>query len=132
MGYTNFDPLGVVVAAVAAFLFGFLWHKMLEKPWMTAAGYAGKPALKLWPLTVVFIAYIVIAGMLAGLTAHIGPVGISETFVTGILVWAGFVLATIVVDHSYEARSRTLTMINAGHWFGVFLIMSVIIGFFGS
>ncbi|MEN3794431.1 DUF1761 domain-containing protein [Fulvimarina sp. MAC3] len=132
MGFTNFSPLGVVIAALAAFIFGFFWHRFLEKPWMTAAGYGSKPALKPGPLVIVFIAYIVIAGMLAGLTAHIGTVGVYETFVTGILVWAGFVLATIVVDHSFEARSRKLTYINAGHWFGVFLIMSVIIGLFGA
>ena len=132
MGYTNFSAIGVLVAAIAAFVFGFLWHKALEKPWMTASGYGARPALKAWPLAIVFLAYIVIAGMLAGLTAHIGNVGIYETFVTGILVWAGFVLATIVVDHSYEARSRSLTFINAGHWFGVFLSMSIIIGLFGA
>ncbi|RFC62564.1 DUF1761 domain-containing protein [Fulvimarina endophytica] len=132
MGYTNFSALGVLVAALAAFGFGFLWHRFLEKPWMTATGYAAKPALKAGPLAIVFLAYLVIAGMLAGLTAHIGNVGVSDTFVTGILVWAGFVLAAMVVDHSYEARSRKLTYMNAGHWLGAFVIMSLIIGFVGS
>lgn len=132
MGFTNFSPLGVVLAAILAFVFGFLWHRALERPSMTARNYEGRPALKVGPLAVVFVAELVMAGMLAGLTAHIGPVTVWSTFVTGILAWAGFVLTSIVVDHSYEARSRKLTYINAGHWFGVFVIMSVVIGLFGS
>ena len=131
MGYTNFSPLGVVVAAILAFVFGFLWHRAVEKTAMTAEGYRGKPALKPGPLAIVFVAELVMAGMLAGLTAHIGPVTVWDTLVTGILAWAGFVLTAIVVDHSYEARSRRLTYVNAGHWFGVFVIMSLVIGVFG-
>lgn len=127
----QFSILGVVVAALLAFGFGFAWHMAFEKPWMTATGYAGRPALKVGPLAIVFLAELVMAGMLAGLTAHIGAVTVWNTFVTAILAWAGFTLATMVVDHSFEARSRKLTMLNAGHWLGVYLIMSVVIGLFG-
>ena len=131
MGYTSFSPLGVVLAALLAFVFGFLWHRAMERTSMTAEGYRGRPALKPGPLAIVFVAELVMAGMLAGLTAHIGPVTVRDTLVTGILAWAGFVLTAIVVDHSYEARSRRLTYVNAGHWLGVFVIMSLTIGLFG-
>jgi len=128
MGFAAIDSLATVIAAILAFAFGFAWHRMFEKSWMTAEGYRGKPALKVAPLVVVFIAYLVIAGMLAGIVGHIGGVTLWNTLVSGVMIWAGFVLATIVVDHSFEARPRKLTLINAGHWLGVFVIMSLVIG----
>ncbi|MBB4005084.1 MAG: DUF1761 domain-containing protein [Aurantimonas endophytica] len=131
MSFSNFSPLGVVIAALLAFGFGFAWHRAVEKPWMTASGYGGRPALKLGPLTIVFLAELVMAAALAGIVGHIGAVTIGNALITGVLIWAGFVLTTIVVDHSYEARSRKLTYLNAGHWFGVIVIMSLVIGFFG-
>ena len=131
MGYANFNVVGVFVAAILAFAFGYGWHQALEKRWMTEPNYHGRPALKPGPLAIVFVAELVIAGMLAGLIAHIGLVTVWYSLLTGLLMWAGFVLTTIVVDHSYEARSRRLTYVNAGHWFGVFVIMSVTIGIFG-
>jgi len=131
MGFTSFSPLGVVIAAILAFVFDFGWHRAFERRWMTAPNYRGRPALKPGPLAIVFLAYLVIAGVLGGITAHIGPVSVTNALVTGILVWAGFFLAGMVVDHSYEARPRKLTAINAGHWLGVLVIMSVVIGLFG-
>ncbi|MAP17650.1 MAG: hypothetical protein CL626_01085 [Aurantimonas sp.] len=130
MGFSNFSPLGVLIAALLAFAFGFGWHRALEKSWMTASGYEGRPALKPGPLAIVFIAELVMAGVLAGLVGHIGPVTVGNALITGILAWAGFVLTAMVVDHSYEARPRRLTYLNAGHWFGVLVIMSVTIGLF--
>jgi hypothetical protein len=131
MDFTSFSPLGIVIAALAAFGFGFAWHRALEKPWMTASGYGGRPALKPGPLAIVFLAELVMAAALAGIVGHIGAVTVGNALITGILAWAGFILTTIVIDHSYEARSRKLTYLNAGHWFGVIVIMSVVIGLFG-
>ena len=131
MGFTSFSPLAIIVAALLAFGFGFAWHRAVEKPWMTASGYAGRPALKPGPLGIVFLALLVMATALAGIVGHIGAVTVGNALITGILIWAGFVLTTIVVDHSYEARSRKLTYLNAAHWLGVIVIMSVVIGFIG-
>ncbi|MBO0903226.1 DUF1761 domain-containing protein [Jiella sonneratiae] len=125
------NPIPCLIAAVLAFGFGFFWHRTFERRWMTAPGYAARPALKLAPLVVVFIAYFVVAEMLSGLTAHIGGITLANAFVNALLVWAGFVLATMVVDHSFEARPRKLTLVNAGHWLGVFVIMAVVIGLSG-
>ncbi|MEF2552154.1 DUF1761 domain-containing protein [Aurantimonas sp. A2-1-M11] len=131
MGFSDFNLAGVFVAALLAFVFGFVWHRALEKPWMTASGYGGRPALKPGPLAIVFLAELMMAGVLAGIIGHIGPVTIGNALITGILGWAGFVLTAMVVDHSYEARSRRLTYLNAAHWLGVLIIMSVTIGQFG-
>ncbi|WP_167591859.1 DUF1761 domain-containing protein [Jiella endophytica] len=125
------NPLPAFLAALLAFGFGFLWHRFFEKRWMTAPGYEGRPGLKIAPLVVVFIAYFVIAEMLAGLTAHIGGITLGNALVNALMVWAGFVLAAMVVDHSFEARPRRLTLVNGGHWLGAFLIMGVVIGTLG-
>ena len=93
-------------------------------------GYKGRPALKAGPLIVVFVAFVVMAGMLSGLNAHIGD-DLQSSMINAVLAWAGFVLATIVVDHSFEARSRKLTLINGLHWLGAFLIMGLILAIVG-
>ncbi|MBP0616465.1 DUF1761 domain-containing protein [Jiella mangrovi] len=125
------NPIPALVAALIALGFGFLWHRIFERRWMTAPGYEGKPALKLAPLVIVFLAYFIIASMLAGLTAHIGGITLVNALTNALLVWAGFVLAAMVVDHSFEARPRKLTLINGGHWLGAFVIMAVVIGVMG-
>ena len=125
------NPIPSLVAAILAFGFGFLWHRMFEKSWMTAPGYEATPSLKFAPLLIVFLAYFIIASMLAGLTAHIGGITVANALTNAMLVWAGFVLAAMVVDHSFEARPRKLTLINGGHWLGAFVIMGVVIGVMG-
>ncbi|MBO0664258.1 DUF1761 domain-containing protein [Jiella sp. MQZ9-1] len=125
------NPVPSLIAALLAFGFGFFWHKLFEKPWMTAPGYEGEPGLKFAPLLIVFIAYFVIAEMLAGVSAHIGGITLQNTLLNALIVWAGFILAPMVVDHSFEARPRKQTLINGGHWLGVFIIMGVVIGTWG-
>lgn len=130
MGMSAVSPIAILLAALVAFVFSFVWHRLFERSWMTAAGYKGRPALKAGPLIVVFVAFVVMAGMLSGLNAHIGD-DLQSSMINAVLAWAGFVLATIVVDHSFEARSRKLTLINGLHWLGAFLIMGLILAIVG-
>ncbi|MEF2071346.1 DUF1761 domain-containing protein [Consotaella aegiceratis] len=131
MGFASLSFVAIVVAALLASSFSFLWHRIFDENWMTARGYSGRPKIKPGPLAIVFVAELVLAAVLAGLTMHIGGITLWNAFVNAAIVWAGVVLTTMVVDHSYEARPRALTFVNAGHWAGVLLIMTAIIGLFG-
>ncbi|MCQ8782064.1 DUF1761 domain-containing protein [Mangrovibrevibacter kandeliae] len=131
MSFSGMNILAIVVAAALAFGFSFVWHRVFHAAWATARGYDEVPHGKPGPLAIVFLAELVIAAMLAGLTTHISGISIGATLITAILTWAGFILPAMIVDHSYEARPKRLSLLNAGEWLIAMLIMGVVIGAFG-
>ena len=72
------------------------------------------------------------AWVLAGLMAHIGPITIRSGLISAGFVWFGFVLTTIAVNNAFSGRKPMLTVIDAGHWLGVLLIMGAVIGAFAG
>ena len=127
--------LGVLVAAVASFLFGGVWYGILSKQWMAAIGKTpemiksqGNMAV---PMVITAICQLVMAYMLAGLIGHLGPVTFRGGVIAAVLVWIGFVATTLIVNHSFQGQPRALTLIDGGHWLGVLLIQGAIIGLIG-
>ncbi len=49
----------------------------------------------------------------------------------GFFVWVGFVLTTIGVNQAFHGTKPLVTLIDAGHWLAVLLVMGAIIGAFG-
>lgn len=140
MAFAGINYLAVVMAAVAAFLFGGVWYGLLSSQWTAASGVAweaqeaktGFAAAR--PYIVSFVAELVMAGMLAGLMAHYATSGITLRMglVTGAVVWAGFVLPSLIVNHAFQGAPRTLTWIDGGHWLGVLAIEGAILGWMGT
>lgn len=134
MQFAGTNYAAVLLAAIAAWLFGALWYMALSKPWLKAARI--DPATmkrSVAPFLVSFVAELVMATVLAGAVAHLGPgqVTIRNGIVSGLILWAGFVATTLAVNHRYQGFGWTLTLIDAGHWLGVALIMGGIIGWWG-
>ncbi|TGP59644.1 DUF1761 domain-containing protein, partial [Mesorhizobium sp. M2D.F.Ca.ET.225.01.1.1] len=50
----------------------------------------------------------------------------------GFVLWLGFVATTLSVNHRFEGFGWDLTLIDAGHWLGVLIIIGVVIGWFGA
>ena len=131
--------LAIVGAAMIAFAFGGLWYGVLSKPWMAAQGKSGTDGKGGLPMPVLFgitfAAELVMAWVLAGLMLHLTKAGVAATPRNGALTaafcWLGFVVPSMVVNHSYQGAKRMLTLIDAGHWLGVLLIQGVIIGWLG-
>jgi hypothetical protein len=135
----NLNGLSVLVAAVAAWLFGALWYTALAKPWMAAQGWRGREDMPkktgfaaALPFILSFLAELVMAAMLFGIIQHIGEVNVERSLVSAFFVWLGFVLTTITVNNAYPGRRLMLTAIDAGHWLGVLLVMGLVIGAFGA
>ena len=112
----------------------------LAKPWMAAQGWRGKQdmpqktgAAFAAPFLLSFVAELVMAWALAGVLGHLGPgqVTVSNGLVSGFFIWLGFVATTTSVNYAYPGRKLMLTIIDAGHWLGVLLIMGLVIGMFG-
>jgi hypothetical protein len=140
MTFAGVSYLAILSAAVAGWLLGAVWYTVLSKPWQQAAGVtAGKikqaqktPAFYV-PFVVALLAQIVMAWILAGLIAHLGPgqFTIRNGVISGAFCWLGFVITTMAVNNGFAQRDWRLLLIDGGHWLAVLLLMGAILGAFG-
>jgi hypothetical protein len=140
MRFAGVSYLAILTAAVAGWLFGAVWYTLLAKPWQQAAGVtAGKikqaqktPAFYV-PFVLAFLAQIMMAWILAGLIAHLGPgqFTVRNGIISGAFVWLGFVITTMAVNNGFAGRNWRLLLIDGGHWLAVLLLMGAILGAFG-
>ena len=139
MTFAGTNSLAIILAAVASFLFGGFWYGVFSKAWMEAVGLKLedlKPATGsavFAPYAIAFMAQLVMAGVLAGVIGHLGAghVTLKNGVISAVLVWLGFVVTTISVNHTFQMQKRTLTFIDSGHWLGVLLIQGAVIGWLG-
>lgn len=142
MTFAGMNYLSIIVAAVAAWLFGAAYYTTLSKPWLAAAGMTpeymkqqpqGGKLKMAAPFILSFVAEIAMAWVLAGVLGHLGPgqVTVRNGLISALFLWFGFVLTTIATNNAYPGRKPMLTVIDAGHWLGVMLLMGAIIGAFG-
>ncbi|SFO41828.1 Protein of unknown function [Mesorhizobium sp. NFR06] len=135
MDFSVVNWLAVIAAAVIAWLFGAAWYVGLSKPWLKAAKL--DPATmkrSAVPFVVSFIAELIMALVL---TLVVGAITGGEPnpvagLLFGFVLWLGFIATTLSVNHRYEGFSWALTLIDAGHWLGVMLIIGAVIGWFGA
>ena len=137
MQFGGVSYVAILVAAIVGFVFGAAYYGVLSKPWMKAARIApkgGGPAMPGAGLLITsFVCELVMAWTLAGIVGHLGAgqVTLWNGVVTGFLVWLGFMATTLAVNQRYEGFGWDLTLIDAGHWLGVALLMGAIIGWWG-
>lgn len=140
MTFSGVSYLAILVAAIAAWVFGAAWYMTLSKAWIAAQGWRPETMPKASgmeaaiPFILSFVAELIMAWVLAGLLAHLGPgeVTIWNGVVSGAFVWLGFVVTTTVVNYAYPGRSFALMLIDSLHWLGVLVLMGAIIGAFGT
>lgn len=133
MDFGGMNYLAIVVAAVVAFAFGALYYGLLGKPWMKAARISeAKPSPALFVTS--FVAELVMAWVLAGVIGHLGTgqVTLWNGVVSGAFIWLGFMATSMAVNHRYQGFGWDLTLIDAGHWLGVAVLMGGVIGWFGA
>jgi hypothetical protein len=140
--FANTNFVAIIVAALAAWIFGAAYYGALGKQWVVALGTsmdalkaqnASKSgAAKASPFVLSFIAELVMAFVLWGVVFHVGQFSIRAGIISGVVCWLGFVLTTIATNNAYPGRKAMLTLIDGGHWLGVLAIMGAIIGGFGA
>lgn len=74
----------------------------------------------------------VIAFVLAAFMRNLGVAGIGTGLAVGFLAWLGFVVTSMVVNHSFAGVRPMLTVIDAGHWLAVLLVQGAVLGWFHS
>jgi len=136
MSFAGVNYVAVIVAAVVAFFFSGIYYRALGDAWVKAIGFTNKTLDKRGmrtPLVIAAVANLVMAWVLAGLLAHLGPgqVTLKNGLVSGAFAWLGFVVTTLAVNYAFGMRKPTLMVIDAAHWLLVLVIMGAIIGAFG-
>lgn len=131
MQFAGLNYVAVLVAAIAGFGFGAAWYMTLGKRWMEALGMKERPEPSPAPFIFSFLCQLVMAWVLAGLIGHLGEITVLRSVVSAMFVWAGFVAAPMIVNHRFQGSPWMLTLIDAGHWLGVLVVMGMVIGLFG-
>ena len=131
MQFAGLDNVAVLVAAIAGFGFGAVWYMTLGKRWMEALGMKERPEPSPAPFIFALLCQLVMAWVLAGLIGHLGEITVLRSVVSALFVWAGFFAAPMIVNHRFQGSPWMLTLIDAGHWLGVLVVMGVVIGLFG-
>lgn len=135
MDFSVINWLAVVVAAIAAWLFGAAWYMALSKPWIAAAKIDLTTSQRsITPFIVSFVAELLMATVVALLLGAVtgGEPSLIAGLIFGFVFWLGFVATTLAVNHRYEGFGWDLTLIDGGHWLGVLLIIGAVIGWFGG
>jgi hypothetical protein len=141
MQFAGINHLAIFIAAVIGWLGGAVWYTVLARQWVAAQGLtveqhkailAAKTGVaKFAPFILAFVADFVMAWVLAGMVGHLGAVTIRSAVISGLFAWAGFIATTISVNYAFGGRKVMLTVIDAGHWLLVVVLMGVVIGWMG-
>jgi len=128
--------VAVLVAALVGWMVGAAWYGILGKQWMTALEWSdeamsGKRKIPIAPMLIAFVALLIMAYMLSGVMAHMGPMTLRNGMISGALLWLGFSITTMTVNNAFQLRKPMLTVIDGGHWLAVLLVQGAIIGAFG-
>ena len=122
--------LGVVLAALSAFVVGGLWYSLLfAKPWQRAAGVTDEQLLggRVRAFVGTFLLSLVMAVALA---AFVGPSGAGFGALAGAIAGIAWVGAAFGVNYLFEHRSFLLFAINGGYNAVAFTAMGAIVGAF--
>ena len=135
MDFAGINYLAVVLAAVAGFFVGWPWYMTFGKAWARALGKDpdNPPKPKPLPFIVLGVSLLLMAWVLAGVIGHLGKnqVTFSNGVISGLFIWAGFVVTTMGVNYTFQGRPLTLTLIDSGHFLVVLVLMGAIIGWMG-
>jgi hypothetical protein len=141
MAFVTVNWLSIVVAAIAAWLFGGVYYTALGKVWMAAQGktveqcqaeMASKSgAAKAAPFILVFIGEIIIAWALYGILVHMNAFTLRGGIISAALVWFGFVVPTVIANYAFHGRKPMLIVLDILAWLGAFVIIGAIVGWMG-
>jgi hypothetical protein len=128
------EYLGIVAAAVAAWVFGAVWYGALGKQYQVALGKDPEQCkgqkMPIAPLAVCFLGELVMAAALSWILARLSAVGWMWGAHMGLLFGVAIVAPTVIINHMFPGRSKALMLIDSGHWIGVLAIEGAVLGAF--
>ncbi|MDH4983040.1 DUF1761 domain-containing protein [Hyphomicrobium sp. D-2] len=137
MTFAGMNLIAIVSAAVAAFMFGWVWYGLLfGEAWRRAIGWkrteVQSQSPSPMPFVISFISLLVMACVFSGVLRHTKiELTVANGLITGAFLWLGFVITTIGTNNRFRDAKTALTVIDGGHWLGVLLLQGAILGAFG-
>ncbi len=127
----------VFIAALAAFVVGFLWHGPLfgatwmklmgiSKAEMEAAKAKGMGAMAP-QMIAAFVQQFVMAAVVAQLAGALGVSGASEAVFFAAMLWLGFIATTLLNGVLWEKRKMELYLFNIAYHLVALVIMTLIV-----
>ena len=131
--------LGIILATVVSMAIGAGWYSGLAKPWIAANGFTEEQVASVeandqpWIYGVAIVCHIIMAIILAGVIFHSSgaQTTIGAGLLTAFLIWLGFIVTSMSVNHRFQMKPWSLTIIDSGHYLLVLLAQGAIIGWFG-
>lgn len=133
MDFLAVNWLAVVLATVVSFAFGAAWYMGLSKPWLDAVGKTKEElGVGYTPFIWSVVVELIMAYFLALFTPMLmGTTSVGAAIQVAVLLWLGFVITTLIMNHRYEGMKWSLTIIDGLHILGVLVLQGVVIGLFG-
>ncbi|MGE5626015.1 MAG: DUF1761 domain-containing protein [Bacillota bacterium] len=134
MQYLHINYLAALVAAVAAFVLGWLWYSpmLLGKAWVAANGYTPekiaamqKGAVRAYGVS--FACFVVMAVVLAVLLRITHITAVPAGAKLGLLCWLGFVATTGLTANVYSDKPLKAWGLDAGYQLVYFVVMALIL-----
>lgn len=127
--------VAIGVAALASWLFGWVWYGAWGKSYQRALGKDPEACkgqkMPLTPLLVCLLAELVMAAVVYQLVVNLAVLGgAQQGAMTGLTLGIGLPLMAILVNNLFQQRGRMLTVIDGFHWVLVLVIQGAVIGAF--
>ena len=134
MDFLAVNWLAIVLATVASMALGAVWYGVLSKQWLAASGRTREDIdpKDFMPYVWSVIVQLVMAYFLAVLTPPLaGAMTIGHGLQIAFLMWLGFVLTSMILNHRYQGRPWSLTVIDSGYILAALLVQGLVLGLFG-
>lgn len=135
--FDNVNFIAWVLAVVVSMAIGAGWYGVLSKKWIAASGFSPSEIETLESggggssYVVAAICHIIMAYVLSGVIYHSGGFSLRGGVISALFIWAGFVATSMAVNHRFQMKPWSLTVIDSGHYLLVLLAQGAILGWFG-
>jgi len=131
MAFGNIDWIALLGAVVASYVFSAAYYISLAKPWQAAVGKTEaelKAGTSPVAYVIAIIGHVLIAYMLSVLMVSLELGSVAGGVSIAVPMWLAFVMSTMIINHRFQQSNWSHTVIDGGHWLGVFAIQAVVIG----
>lgn len=130
----NVGLKGVIIAAVASFILGFLWYgPIFGNYWakLMKMSKKSKPKNLISLMIMNFIGVFLTALVLSLLVSSLNVVGWSSSILFAFWIWLGFFASATLLNGSlWEGKTLELYFLNAVFWFINLIMMTWIVSYF--
>jgi uncharacterized protein DUF1761 len=121
------NTLAVVAAAVAAFVAGALYYTVFSKQ-LSQLSTSEVSRSPVSTMLVELVRSLVLAAVVAGLSARLGIVSWRGAVLFAFVVWIGFPVVLLAGSVFHENVPWRLAALHAGDWLVKLLVIAVIVG----